>query len=269
MADMIDDEPLNHGAPPRKKEARRIRCCHPAALIDDGNIWMSLKSERCCETCDVLADLLMHHQRLRMMPRLECFRCASNCGFINASRCIGAAASDSATGSTAFREIKLTSMTTMSGARQALAFEIADIGLFHRDHLGVIAQRGMQLLAPDIDCKYDSSAFASRTSVMIEAAGRGADRQGNMAPRSRSDRFQARAASFTPPRVRRTDAPVRLQVGVLAALLSDGFTTGLSLAVTRPASIAARARARLSKQAAFDSKISARLRGEDMLHHSN
>ena len=52
---------------------------------------------------------------LLMMPCLECFRSASNCGLISASRCIGAAASDSATGSTAFNEMKLTSMTTISG----------------------------------------------------------------------------------------------------------------------------------------------------------
>ena len=50
-----------------------------------------------------------------MMPCLECFRSASNCGLISAKRCIGAAASDSATGSTALNEMKLTSMTTISG----------------------------------------------------------------------------------------------------------------------------------------------------------
>jgi len=59
-----------------------------------------------------------------MMPRLECFRGASNCGFINARRCIGAAASDSATGSTAFSEMKLTfDHDNIRPRGQALAFK--------------------------------------------------------------------------------------------------------------------------------------------------
>src|SRR5207302_8122355 len=43
--------------------------------------------------------------------------------------------------------------------------------------------------------------------------------------------------------------------------------TVLSLAVTRPASMAARARARLSNRPRSTSKISARLQGGDMLIH--
>ena len=109
-----------------------------------------------------------------MMPRLECFRGASNCGFINASRCIGAAASDSATGSTAFSEMKLTSMTTTSGRiGSRLPSKFADIGLLHRNDLGMAAQRGMQLLAPDVDGKHQAGAVGEQH--FGEAAGRGAD----------------------------------------------------------------------------------------------
>src|ERR1700759_3299114 len=47
-------------------------------------------------------------------------------------------------------------------------------------------------------------------------------------------------------------------------MVSDGFTTGLSLATTRPASIAARARARLSNSPRSTNNRSIRLRGEDI-----
>src|SRR4051794_26938262 len=43
-------------------------------------------------------------------------------------------------------------------------------------------------------------------------------------------------------------------------MISEGFATGLSLAITRPASIAARARARLSNRPRSTSTTSARLR---------
>src|SRR6266576_309496 len=82
--------------------------------IDDGNIWTSVHPSDATNAA-MSSQTCWCTMALRMMPRLECFRAASNCGFINASRCIGAAASDSATGSTAFNEMKLTSMTTMSG----------------------------------------------------------------------------------------------------------------------------------------------------------
>jgi hypothetical protein len=48
-------------------------------------------------------------------------------------------------------------------------------------------------------------------------------------------------------------------------MTSDGFVTGLSLATTRPASIAARARARLSNSPRSTSNRSTRLRGVDAL----
>src|SRR5690348_7275026 len=47
-------------------------------------------------------------------------------------------------------------------------------------------------------------------------------------------------------------------------MVSDGFTTSLSLATTSPASIAARARARLSNSPRSTRSRSMRLRGEDM-----
>src|SRR5262245_5710059 len=52
-------------------------------------------------------------------------------------------------------------------------------------------------------------------------------------------------------------------------MVSDGFTTGLSLATTSPASIAARARARLSNSPRSTRSRSIRLRGEDMLGSSS
>ena len=108
------------------------------------------------------------------MPRLECFRGASNCGLIRASRCIGAAASDSATGSTAFSEMKLTSMTTMSGrCGRRLPSKLPDIGLLHRHQLGMAVQRGMQLVAPDIDGEHQAGAIGEQ--YFGEAAGRCAD----------------------------------------------------------------------------------------------
>src|SRR6185437_6807577 len=48
-------------------------------------------------------------------------------------------------------------------------------------------------------------------------------------------------------------------------MISDGFRMGLSLATTRPASIAARARARLSNRPRSTRSRSMRLPGEDML----
>ena len=98
-----------------------------------------------------------------MMPRLECFRGASNCGLISASRCIGAAASDSATGSTAFSEMKLTSIDDdIRPHRQPLALEAADIGFFHRNDFRVAVQRRMQLAVPDIDGKHQAGAVGEQ-----------------------------------------------------------------------------------------------------------
>ena len=109
-----------------------------------------------------------------MMPRLECFRGASNCGLISASRCIGAAASDSATGSTAFSEMKLTSMTTMSGRigsrlPSKLRISVSSIETI----LGWPCSEGCNWLAPDVDGKHQAGAVGEQH--LGEAAGRGAD----------------------------------------------------------------------------------------------
>src|SRR3954447_22657466 len=40
--------------------------------------------------------------------------------------------------------------------RQALAFEAADVGSFHRHDVGVVVQRGVQLAAPDVDGKHQA-----------------------------------------------------------------------------------------------------------------
>lgn len=82
--------------------------------IDDGNTWMSVQPSEAAKAA-ISSQISWCTIALRMTPRLECLRAASNCGLISASRCIGAAASDSATGSTSLSEMKLTSITTMSG----------------------------------------------------------------------------------------------------------------------------------------------------------
>ena len=80
----------------------------------------------------------MHHRVADDAALGIALRRASNCGLISASRCIGAAASDSATGSTAFSEMKLTSITTTSGrAGRRLPSKLRDIGFFHRHDFGM------------------------------------------------------------------------------------------------------------------------------------
>ena len=113
------------------------------------------------------------------MPRLECFRAASNCGLISASRCIGAAASDSAAGSTAFSEMKLTSITTTSGrCGSRLPSKRADVGFLHRDDPRMALQRWMQLAAADVDRKYQARAVGQQH--FGKAAGGGADIEADM-----------------------------------------------------------------------------------------
>ena len=62
---------------------------------------------------------------------------------------------------------------------QPLALEFADIGFFHRYDPGVIAQRGMQLAAPDIDGEDEARAVLQQH--LGEAAGGGADVEADMA----------------------------------------------------------------------------------------
>ena len=74
-------------------------------VIEDGNTWMPVHPSEAANAA-MSSQISWCTIALRMMPRLECFRGASNWGFINASNCIGAAARDSATGSTVFSEMK-------------------------------------------------------------------------------------------------------------------------------------------------------------------
>ena len=147
----------------------------PSPPGDRGRKYLDVgAAERSGESRDVVADLLMHGGVADDAALGMLSRAASNCGLISASRCIGAAASDNATGSTAFSEMKLTSMTTMSGrAGKPLALERADIGLFHGNDFGMIAQGGMQLPVPDVDREYHAGAVGEQD--FREAAGRGAD----------------------------------------------------------------------------------------------
>ena len=193
-----------------------------------------------------------------MMPRLECFRGASNCGLISASRCIGAAASDNATGSTALSEMKLTSITTISGRigrrlPSKLRISVSSIETI----LGWPCSEGCNWLAPDIDRKYQAGAVGEQH--LGEAAGRCADVEADMIldveriALQRAGQLDAAARDIGMRRL-------RLQHGVGRNGLG-GFHTGLSLAMTRPASIAACARARLSNRPRSTSNRSARLRG--------
>src|ERR1700742_4621321 len=70
--------------------------------------------------------------------------------------------------------------------------------------------------------------------------------------------------SLTPPRDTNGCAGCACRTAS-AGIVSEGFATGLSLAVTRPASIAAWARARLSNRPRSTSSRSARLRGVVLL----
>src|ERR1700722_5618983 len=70
--------------------------------------------------------------------------------------------------------------------------------------------------------------------------------------------------SLTPPRETKGGAGCAW-ITASAAMTSDGFVTGLSLAMTRPASIADLARARLSNSPRSTSTRSARLRGGRVL----
>ena len=194
------------------------------------------------------------------MPRLECFRGASNCGLISASRCIGAAASDSATGSTAFSEMKLTSMTTTSGRIGSrlpsnLRISVSSIETI----LGWPRSEGCNWLAPDVDRKYQAGAVGEQH--LGEAAGRGADVEADMIldlDRILLQRAGQLDAAARDKGMRR----LRLQHGIGRECPPTVSRPGLPLAMTRPASIAACARARLSNRPRSTSTRSARLRGE-------
>ena len=142
-------------------------------MIGDGNTWMSVHPSEAAKAA-ISSQTSWCTAASRMIPRLECLRVASNCGLISARRCIGAAASDNATGSTALSEMKLTSMTTMSGrAGSRLPSSDADVGLFHGNDFGMIVQGRVQLPASDVDREHNAGAVGEQD--FREAAGRGAD----------------------------------------------------------------------------------------------
>ena len=89
-------------------------------------------------------------------------------------------------------------------------------------------------------------------------------RRGRRDPRFRSGYCSSAPASLTPPRETKGCAGCAW-ITASAAMPSDGFCTCLSLAMTRPASIAACARARLSNRPRSTSSMSARLRGGGVL----
>src|SRR5215210_422078 len=199
---------------------------------------------------------------LRMMPRLECFRAASNCGFINASRCIGDAASDSATGSTALSEMKLTSMTTMSGRIGRRLPSKSRMSVSSMDTtLGCSRSDGCNCSRPTSTENTRLAPLASNTSVKPPVD----------APTSRQTwpsisigYCSSAPESLTPPRETKGWAGWACNTAS-ATMVSEGFVTVLPLSVTRPASMAARARARLSNRPRSTSKTSARLREGDMM----
>ena len=113
------------------------------------------------------------------MPRLECFRCASNCGLISANRLHRRRRQRQGHRQHGFQRNEADIDDDDIGSRrQAPAFEVADIGLFHRDDSGVAVQRGMQLAAADVDREYQAGAV--RQQHLGKAAGRRADVEADM-----------------------------------------------------------------------------------------
>jgi len=105
----------------------------------------------------------------------------------------------------------------------------------------------MQLVAPDINREYKARTV------------------GEQAPTSRQTWFSisigyrsSAPESLTPPRETKGCAG-RASIAASVATVSEAFVTSLSLAVTKPASIAAWARARLSNRPRSTRSTSARL----------
>jgi len=153
---------------------------------------------------------------------------------VSASRCIGAAASDSATGSTAFSEMKLTSMTTTSGrAGKPLAFVIADIGPLPSTRMGEALQRVMQLAVADVDGKHKAGAVPSSTSVKRRWRRRRRGRHGLRSSRilfQRAGQLDA-AAGYRGGRLRgnlrvRRDAPMPSKPALPPATTKPGLDRG-------------------------------------------
>ena len=107
--------------------------------------------------------------------------------------------------------------------RQPLALEGADIGTFHRNDVGMVPQRGMQLPVPDVDREHDGSAVGEQD--FGEAAGRRADVEADMA--LDVDRVLLQ-------RARELDAAAG-DVGVRGLRLQHGVSWGSSRTVWRPA----------------------------------
>ena len=155
--------------------------------------------------------------------------------------------------------MKLTSMTTTSGrAGRRLPSKRADIGLFHRHDLGMVVQRGMQLAAADVDRKHQAGAV--RQQHLGKAAGRRADVEADMV--LDVDRILLQRARQLDAAARHIGMRgLRGQCGVGGDDFG-GFCHRLAVGqTTSPASIAARARARLSNRPRSTSSTSARLRG--------
>ena len=123
----------------------------------------------------------------------------------------------------------------------------------------MVVQRGMQLAVADIDGEHEAGAV--RQQHLGEAAGGGADVEADMV--LDLDRILLQRAGELDAAAR--DAGVRglrRKLGIGGDGLRWPSCTGLPSAITRPASIAARARARLSNRPRSTSSTSARLRGE-------
>jgi hypothetical protein len=174
MADVIDDE---RSCQPRRAPMKNSILPSPP-VIDEGNTSMSVQPSEAANA-EISSQISWCTIALRMMPRLECFRVRLELRLDQRQAGASGARQRQRHRQHAFSEMKLTSMTTTSGrAGRRLPSKLADIGLFHRDDLGMAAQRGMQLAAPDIDG--EDEAGAVRQQHLGEAAGGCADVEADM-----------------------------------------------------------------------------------------
>ena len=116
----------------------------------------------------------------------------------------------------------------------------------------------MQLAATDVDGEHEARAIGQQH--LGEAAGRGADVEADVV--LDLDRILFQRTGQLDAAARDKDARAAPDNTASAAMTSDAFATGLPSAITSPASIAARARARLSNRPRSTSSTSTRLRGE-------